>query len=114
MDKNPWTGADLFILTGDNAKEFNLEQHSGLLVQRVVFSSILGQLGLRGGNSEIELNGERIIIGGDIILKINTVEFDVSDEALLNLANSIGNLNENTKLQVTILREGKKLVLRKN
>jgi serine protease Do len=109
--KSPWSGADLYHLSGKEAKQFGIAQNSGLLVQRVVFSSPLGVMGLKGGNTESYSNGERIITGGDIILAFNDIEFDITEEALLKLADFAESLEEGTRFQVKVLRQGKIITL---
>ncbi len=63
-----WNGTDLIPLTGKIAQIFNLPQESGLLVQRVVKVSPFGILGIEDGDIEMIINGEKLIVGGDIIL----------------------------------------------
>lgn len=111
--KSPWSGADLYLLTGGRAKQLGLPQNSGLLVQRVVFSSRLGVMGLKGGNTESTINGERIITGGDIILAFDGIEFDTTDEVLLKLAAFAEGLDEGSRFQVTVLRNGEVIILGK-
>lgn len=109
-----WTGMDAVPLTGDLAKLFNLPQPTGLLVQKVVFLSSFGTLGLQGGTTEAIIGGEKLILGGDIILSINGIPFDISDETLDKIASSVENLKENDPFEMTILRGGKMLVLKRN
>jgi len=106
-----WNGTDLYPLTGKMARLFNLPQESGLLVQRVVKVSPFGVLGIQDGDTEITINNEKIIIGGDIILSINDVKFEFSDEGLLNISKVIGQTEEKNSLQIKVLRGGKIVVL---
>ena len=107
--RSPWFGADLYLLTGEKAK--GLPQNSGLLVQRVVFSSPLGVMGLKGGDSKATINGEKIIVGGDVILAIGGIEFDITDEALIKLADFAESLEEGSSFQVKVLRQGQIITL---
>ncbi len=109
-----WTGMDAVPLTGDLAKLFNLPQPAGLLVQKVVFLSSFGTLGLQGGTIEAVIAGEKLILGGDIILSLNGIPFDISDETLDKIASRVENLKENDPFQMTILRGGKVMVLKRN
>ncbi|MCF6306661.1 MAG: hypothetical protein L3J09_01770 [Flavobacteriaceae bacterium] len=52
------------------AEIFNLPQKTGSLVQKVVMSSPLGIIGVRGGTIEMEIGGQNIWAGGDIILPL--------------------------------------------
>ena len=109
-----WTGMDAMPLTGDLAKFFNLPQPAGLLVQKVVFLSSFGTLGLQGGTTEAIIGGEKLILGGDIILSLNGIPFDISDETLSKIASSVENLKENDPFELTVLRGGKVLTLKRN
>lgn len=98
-------------LTGKIAKIFNLPQETGFLVQKVVFSSALGIIDVKGGDVKMQLAGQEIIVGGDIILSFNGVKFEESDEALVKIANLMEQRNSDDPIQVTVLRAGKILTL---
>ncbi len=106
-----WNGTDLYPLTGKMARLFNLPQESGLLVQRVVKVSPFGILGIQDGDTEVTINGEKLIIGGDIILSINGVKFDFTDESLLNISKEIVQNKANNPLEIIVLRGGKIVTL---
>lgn len=106
-----WNGTDLYPLTDKMAQLFNLPQPSGLLVQRVVRSSPFGILGIQDGDTEIEINGEKIVIGGDIILSINGIEFENTDESLLNISKMIEISDTKKSLELKVLRGGKIVIL---
>ena len=109
--KSPWFGADLYHLTGEKAERFGVPQNSGLLVQRVVFSSLLGVMGIKGGDAETTINGEKVIIGGDIILAFDDIEFDTTDEALLKLAEFAESLEQGSHFEIKVLRRGEIITL---
>ncbi|MCA0931895.1 trypsin-like peptidase domain-containing protein [Lutimonas saemankumensis] len=106
-----WNGTDLIPLTGKVAQIFNLPQESGLLVQRVVKLSPFGVLGIEDGDVEMTLNGEKLIVGGDIILSINGVKFENTDESLVNIAKVMERKSENDPLEIVVFRAGKKVTL---
>ena len=106
-----WNGTDVIPLTGKIAQIFNLPQKSGLLVQRVVKVSPFGILGVEDGDIEMTINGEKLIVGGDIILSINGVEFENTDESLLEISKALEIKKENTSLKLVVLRAGKKVTL---
>lgn len=106
-----WAGTDLVPLTGKTAKIFNLPQESGLLVQRVVKVSPFGVLGLEDGDTEITIGEEKLIVGGDIILEVNGVKFEESDESLLNIAKSIERKETQSPIELKVLRAGKIITL---
>jgi serine protease Do len=106
-----WNGTDLYPLTGKMARLFNLPQESGLLVQRVVNVSPFGILGIQGGDTEVTIDGEKMIIGGDIILSINGIKFNFTDESLLNISKTIGHSKASDPLKIIVLRGGKIVIL---
>lgn len=105
-----WNGTDVIPLTGKVAQIFNLPQESGLLVQRVVKVSPFGVLGVEDGEMEMTINGEKLIVGGDIILSINGVKFENTDKALLELS-KVMEIKENAPLEIVVFRAGKKVTL---
>lgn len=102
-----WSGTDTTLLTGKLAEIFNLPQESGLLVQHVVNVSPFGVLGIQGGDTEITINKEKLIVGGDIILAINGIKFDYNDDALLKISTMLEQRNPNDPIELTVLRAGK-------
>lgn len=106
-----WNGTDLLPITGKMAKIFNLPQESGLLVQRVVKVSPFGVLGVQDGDTEITIGEEKLIVGGDIILEINGVKFEETDESLLNIAKTIERKETESSIELKVLRAGKVITL---
>ena len=111
-NKMPWFGADLYSLSGKEAKIFNLPQPNGLLVQRVVVSSIFGSMGVREGDTEVSIGNQKLIMGGDIILTFNGIQYNTVDETLLKLAEFAKSLNKDSQFEITILREGQIITLK--
>lgn len=105
-----WNGTDVIPLTGKVAQIFNLPQESGLLVQRVVKVSPFGILGVEDGEMEMTINGEKLIVGGDIILSINGVKFENTDKSLLEIS-KVMEIKENAALEIVVFRAGKKVTL---
>ncbi len=110
--KIPWTGADFLPLTGKSAQLLNLPQNSGLLVQRVVSTSLYGKMGLRGGNVEATIDGTDLLLGGDIILAFNGIRFEMNNTVLKQLGDFATNLKSGDTVEIKILRDGKILSLK--
>ena len=98
-------------LTGKLARIFNLPQESGLLVQRVVKVSPFGVLGLQDGDTEITVNDQKLIVGGDIILEINGIKFEDRDESLLAISETFERNGSNSQIELKVLRGGKIITL---
>jgi serine protease Do len=110
-NKMPWFGADLYSLPLKEAKLLNLPQAHGLLVQRVSSSSIFHKMVVKGG-IEATLGKQILLLGGDILLTFNDIEYDINDETLLKLATFANGLSEHLNFNITIFREGKVLKLK--
>jgi serine protease Do len=70
-ERSFWSGLDGRLLSDDLADLLNLPPRSlGYLVTAVAKGSPGEALGLRGGTKVAVIDGERIVVGGDIILKV--------------------------------------------
>lgn len=111
-NKIPWFGAELYSLSGKQAKLFNVPQTSGLLVQRVVSSSIFGEMGIREGDTEVTIGNQKLIMGGDIILSFNDIKYDMTDDVLIKIAEFANSLDQTSVFELTVLREGEIITLK--
>ncbi len=107
-----WTGVDGMVLTGELARIFNLPQPTGILVQKVVLLSPLGLLGVQGGKYEATIEGEELLLGGDIILSINGVKIATDDASLSKLANVLKSSEDKSPITVEVLRGGEIKILK--
>lgn len=96
-------GFEGIILNDRTAKALNFPQ-GGLLVQRVVSDSVAGRAGLRSGNIPASIEGESMLLGGDLILEINGLicntphDFELVREATLQL-------DEDESYAITVYRD---------
>ncbi|WP_282117144.1 S1C family serine protease [Cellulophaga baltica] len=113
LDRNiPWSGAEVLPLSESASKVLNVPQKNGLLVQRVVSSSPYGKLGLRGGNVKATIDKNDILLGGDIILAINGIRFEMTDETLKKIGDYAASVKPEDPIVLEVLREGKIISLR--
>ena len=105
-EKGVWFGIDGVLLSGGIAKIFNLPQEGGILVQKVADLSPGAIMGLQGGLYNMEIEGEKLIVGGDIILSILGKNIG-NEEQMLNLSQEIKALKKGDKMDVTVMRTGK-------
>ena len=96
-----WLGVDGVPLRGDLLRIFNLRE-PGVLVQRVVERSPATALGLRGGVAKATIGGRTLIVGGDVLLRIQGVTVAAGGRAREALAA----LKPGDLLTVTIVRAG--------
>lgn len=123
LEQKPfWSGIDGVVITGDLAKALNLPQPAGFLVMRVAEGSISSRLGIQPGTLRTTIQGTDILLGGDVILRINDIDIVApsaldplsgitSDENYEKVYNSIATLKTGATLVVTVFREGKVLKL---
>ncbi|HEY8226574.1 MAG TPA: trypsin-like peptidase domain-containing protein, partial [Pyrinomonadaceae bacterium] len=108
--KSFWTGIDGVLIEGNLAKALNLTQPVGLLVQRVAEGSIAWRAGIRPGSLRANVEGEEIVLGGDIILRVNDIAIR-SDASYDQIYERIGSNNSQQNLVITVIREGQTLKL---
>ena len=108
-----WNGMDSLPLSGDLAALFNVPQESGLLVEKLTSNSPLRDIGLRDGTIELSINKLTIIAGGDIILAVNNVPINFTDEGLVKLGSIAQDIGPNNTLELKILRRGKIMTLKR-
>src|SRR5499433_618629 len=65
-----WSGLEGRLIEGPIAQILNVPQPSGYLVKSVARGSVGDMLGLRGGAELATIMGEQLVVGGDIILKV--------------------------------------------
>lgn len=110
IDRSPfYLGIDGVALNGELAGIFNLPQPSGFLIQKVVFLSPAGMMGVKGGNYKGSIEGQEIILGGDIILAVDDIEF--SAKTLDNISDHFNSLKEGDSFSLKIMRKGKIMTL---
>jgi serine protease Do len=99
----PWVGVHGQFVPAEVRQFLRLPLQDGLLVEAVEPGSPAEQKGLQGGLFEITLDGAPILLGGDIITRINgTAITDPAKLAALFTGFQVG-----TQLKMTVVREGK-------
>lgn len=108
---NPiWTGIEAYFVSGPLAEILNLPQPAGVLVQKVAPLSLGATLGLHGGIYHLNLEGENLIAGGDILLSLETIPL-TSEENLTKAWSLLQHLKAGDSIRTTILRKGKVMKL---
>jgi serine protease Do len=101
-----WYGLDLLLVTGPMAQALDVPQAGGFLVKQVVRDSPAGQLGLRGGDRIGIVEGQKLVVGGDILLSVQGMTV-ASNEDMGKVLKSLETLQPGQKLRVTVLRDKK-------
>lgn len=113
LEKKPfWSGMDGFRLTGNWAKIFNLPQPAGILVERVTTGSASAKLGLLAGSQRAEIDGQKLTVGGDIILAIQGIPVGVEDFGP-KVDAAAGAIGDDGLLELKVLRAGQVISLTK-
>jgi serine protease Do len=112
LDRDPFlNGLEGVLVTGIVAKALNVPQSAGFLVTNVARESLAEQLGLLGGQVESIIDNELLLIGGDVILKINGSAVTADRRAYRSLFSNIARSNMGSIVRCTVLRAGKVLDL---
>ena len=103
-----WTGINGVLVDEELARLLNVPQPGGILIQSVVALSPAFMADLKGGNVPLNLKGQTITIGGDIILEVNNISI-ISEDSIIELIRSIFFMKDNERkvFHLKILRAGK-------
>ncbi len=113
LEKKPfWSGIDGFQIKGEWARIFNLPQSAGILVEGVAAGSASAKIGLEPGSYRAEIEGQKLTVGGDIILAIQGIPVGAENFGpKVELA--IDALGDDGLLELKVLREGQIISLSK-
>jgi S1-C subfamily serine protease len=101
-----WYGVDVVLVTGAVAQALKVPQPGGFLIKQVVKDSAAGQMGLRGGNKVGIVEGQKLVVGGDILLSIQGMPV-ASNEDLGKVLKKLEALQPGQDIHVTVLRDEK-------
>ncbi|HEX6648407.1 MAG TPA: trypsin-like peptidase domain-containing protein [Pyrinomonadaceae bacterium] len=108
LDRDPFlVGLDGVLVTGVIARALNIPQPAGFLVTSVARESLAEQMGLSGGVVEATIDNEELLIGGDVVLKINGATINGERRAYRLLFSNIARSNAGGVVRCTVLRAGK-------
>ena len=115
IDRDPFlTGLEGVLITGVVAKALNIPQPAGFLVTGVIKDSLADKMGLVGGEVEAVIDNENLLIGGDVILKINGNAITIDRRAYRSVFSNLARSNAGSTIHCTILRAGKVVELTLN
>ena len=101
--KRGWFGVDLMLVSGAMAKALNVPQSGGFLVKQVVKDSVGGRLGLKGGDRIGIVEGQQIVVGGDILLSVQGITMASADDRA-RVFKTLETLEPGENLRVTVFR----------
>jgi serine protease Do len=101
-----WYGLDTLLVTGDMAQALKVPQEGGLLIKQVAKDSIPERLGVRGGDRLGIVEGQQIVVGGDIMLSIQGIPV-TSNAEVAKVLKLLETLKPGDELHATVLRDEK-------
>ncbi|MEM2321104.1 MAG: trypsin-like peptidase domain-containing protein [Candidatus Bathyarchaeia archaeon] len=107
-NRHPWLGAAGVDVNYEIARAMNVDVTYGWLITEVIKDGPAHKAGLRGGTKVVNIAGEMIMIGGDIIIALNGVRIIGIDDlsSYLEEYTAPGQI-----VKVTIIRENRILTL---
>jgi len=100
-----WLGITGTTLTADLAEAMDLSRDQrGVLVIDITAGSPAEKAGLRGSDTQVDLNGEQAQVGGDVIVAINDQQVKQFEDLATYL---VGSASVGEQVTLTILRDGK-------
>ena len=102
-------GFEGVMLSEQVAAVLNLPQ-PGLLLHRVIPDSVAGKAGLKAGNVPATINGQSLVLGGDVILEINGV-ICATPHDFRQVQDSIQELNDEESYEIKVFRNGEIVTL---
>ena len=100
-----WFGLTFEPVVGEVANIFNVPQDMGLLVQKVATNSPADLAGIRPGVYNMDLEGNKVLVGGDIILKVNSFEMSPNMDRVA-FRDSFANMKSGEQVTIKVLRDG--------
>lgn len=106
--QHPWIGASGIDMSYEISKALNVEVTYGWMIAEVTNNGPADQAGLKGGTRQIQVSGNQIVAGGDIIIAFEGTRIRNTDDLSTFL-------EENTlpgqTIDVTVVREGGTMTL---
>ncbi|HSF05923.1 MAG TPA: trypsin-like peptidase domain-containing protein [Methylomirabilota bacterium] len=106
-----WSGLEGQLLTEQQADIFNLPPGAlGYIVKVVAKGSPADTAGLRGGTTTVTIDGESVVVGGDVILNVEGIKVNGASD-LVKIRAALNRLGSGQPFKVSVLRAGKVLEL---
>jgi len=104
----PWIGIKGYAITSDMLDYIKFPVNKGVVIAEVVPGSPADKAGLKGGDRVIYVDGTQIIVGGDIITKID----GKSVESMEDLRSEIQKRKVGDTVEITYIRDGKEYTVK--
>jgi len=108
--KSFWAGLEGQLLTDQQADLLNLPPGAtGYIIKTVAKDSPAEQLGLRGATMMVDMGGDQVPLGGDILLTVEGMKAEAAN--LTKIRDALSSKAPGSPFKVTVLRAGKVLEL---
>lgn len=108
QSNRPWIGITAGSLVPQIAEAMNLPANQqGVLVEQVAEGSPAAAAGLHGSDEPFTINGQPVMIGGDVIVAIDGKSIDSMED----LGGLLENYKPGDKVTLSVLRDGKQIEL---
>jgi serine protease Do len=105
-----WGALQGMMLTGRLATIFNVPAPAAFLVKTVAQGSMAWDMGLKGSDGIVTIQGREIPVGGDIILSVEGIPVD-SEDNIERIRNALVGVAPGGPFTMKVLRAGKVLEL---
>ena len=78
----PYIGATIQSLIPEVAKYLKLKMDRGAMISEVVKGGPADKAGLKGGNQKVQVGNTIVMVGGDIVLKVDQQEVKTNDQLI--------------------------------
>jgi len=103
-----WLGIRGLALTPAVAEAMDLDaDQQGVLVQEVVADSPAAEAGLRGGDAAVEIDGQQVQVGGDVIVAVDDAPIAGFEDLLAVMRQA----QPGQEVMMTLLRDGAEITL---
>jgi S1-C subfamily serine protease len=107
-DQHPWLGASGADMTYEIAQALDVNVTYGWLMTGVTSGGPADKATLKGGNSQIQVSGNAVTVGGDIIIAFDGTRIRNTDDLSSYLEE---NTLPNQTINVTVIRNGETMTL---
>jgi S1-C subfamily serine protease len=105
-----WGAIKGMLLTGRLATIFNVPAPAAFLVRTVAEGSMAWNMGLKGGDGIVTVQGREIPVGGDIILSVEGIPVE-SEDSIEKIRNTLAGVAPGAPFTMKVLRGGKVIEL---
>jgi S1-C subfamily serine protease len=106
-----WFGVEYMPVSGAMAEALNVPPPGGMLVKQVAKGSVSERIGLKGGDRVAIVEGQQIVVGGDVLLSVQGIPM-TSSEDRAKVIKALETLKVGDDLRVTVFRDNKVVELR--